>query len=316
MTPALVAPRIVTVGEGMIEIAGGLGPEGRIATAGDVLNVTVALARLGHRPALLTALGRDAWSDALLRAWAGEGVDVSLVARHPERVPGLYGVTLDAHGERSFTYWRSESAARDLFALPEIDALLAQAAQADLLFLSGITLSLYDDAGRARLVSLAADVRARGGHVAFDGNYRPRGWQRAEAAAAAFDAFAPHVSVALPTRDDEAAVHGEDDPYRIAERWHALGTPEVVVKLGAEGALVSHPGGSQIVPTVAQRPVDTSGAGDAFGAAYLAARLSGADPATAAARGHALAGITIRHPGAIPPRDAVADWTMIDGHIA
>lgn len=299
-------PRIVAIGEGMIEIRGGIGPDGRIGHAGDVLNVAVGLARAGLAPALLTAVGRDAWSDALVAAWAEEGVDVSLVARHPDRVAGLYGVTVDAAGERSFTYWRERSAARDLFALPEADALMAAAAAADLLFLSGITLSLYDPAGRARIAAAAAAVRARGGAVAFDGNYRARGWPDAGAARAAFAAFAPHVTIALPTIDDEAAVFGTDDPAAIAARWHAAGAAEVAVKLGAEGAYVSGAGAAAHVPTVAVAPVDTSGAGDAFDAGYLAARLAGRPPAAAAGEGHRLAAIAIRHPGAIPPREATA----------
>lgn len=299
--------RIVTFGEGMIEIAGSIGAPGRIAYGGDVLNVTIALARLGLAPAFLTALGRDAWSDELLALWADEALDVSMVARHPARGPGLYGIRVDAAGERSFTYWRDSSAARGLLAMPEADALLARAAEADLFFLSGITLSLYDAAERARIAAVADAVKARGGIVAFDGNYRPRGWTDGAAARAAFAAFAPHVTLALPTAGDEEMLHGAAEaPAAIAARWHAAGAGEVVVKLGAEGALVSTPDGAALVPTTPVLPVDTSGAGDAFDAGYLAARLKGLAPVDAARFGHRLAGETIRHPGAIPPRAAVA----------
>lgn len=300
--------RIVTIGEGMIEIAGAIGAPGRIAYGGDALNVTIALARLGHAPALLTALGQDGWSDELAALWAAEGVDVSMVARHPVRVPGLYGIRVDAAGERSFTYWRDRSAARDLFALPQADALMARAGEADLLFLSGITLSLYDGAGLARIAAAADAVKARGGMVAFDGNYRPRGWTDARAAQKAFLDFAPHATLALPTAGDEAMLWGGDETAEeIAARWHGAGASEVVVKLGADGALVCADGGLAHVPTTPVVPVDTSGAGDAFDAGYLAARLAGLDPVAAARFGHRLAGETIRHPGAIPPRDAVAD---------
>ena len=301
------APRIVTIGEGMVEISGGIGAQARIGHGGDVLNLTIGLARLGYKPAVLTALGMDPWSDAVAQIWADEGVDIKLVARHPSRVAGMYGVTVDATGERSFTYWRSDSAARDMFALPEIETMLAVAAQADLLFLSGITLSLYDDTGRARLSDLASTVRKRGGQVAFDGNYRPRGWAGPDAARRAFDTIAPHVTIALPTREDEAAVYGESDPQQIARRWHEAGAREVAVKLGAEGAWVSCPESTGRLPTKPQSPIDTSGAGDAFNAGYLAARLAGQSPAEAAIGGHRLAGITIRHPGAIPPRTAMSE---------
>ena len=303
--------RIVAFGEGMIEVAGRIGATSLLGYGGDVLNVAVALARLGLAPAFMTALGVDPWSDELAAAWGAEGIDLSLLARHPARAPGLYGVRTDANGERSFTYWRSGSAARAFFELPESDALIARAADADLLFLSGITLSLFGPAERQRIAELAAQVRSRGGSVAFDPNYRPAGWESARAAANAFAAFAPRVDIALPTAADERLLHGEDDAAEaVLARWRNAGAREVAVKLGREGAMVWSAGELRRVPAEEVTPVDTTGAGDAFDAGYLAARLAGRPPPEAASFGARLAGETIRHPGAIPPRDAVARFTL------
>lgn len=303
----VVVVQIVAFGEGMVEIAGNVGGTGRIGFGGDVLNVAVGLARFGLAPMFLSALGCDRWSDELIAIWANEGVGVSLVARDAVRMPGLYGIRTDAGGERSFGYWRGNSAARAFFEHPECEALLAAAAQADLLFLSGITLSLYDDAARARIAALAARVRERGGAVAFDGNYRPSGWPDADTARTAFRSFAPFVTLALPTASDEAMLYGHaESPQAIAARWHDSGAGEVAVKLGDAGAYVSFAGGAEFVPTTAVAPVDTSGAGDAFDAAYIAARLAGQAPPDAARFGHRLAGVTILYEGAIPPREAVA----------
>jgi 2-dehydro-3-deoxygluconokinase len=301
--------RIVAFGEGMIEIAGRIGATSLVGYGGDVLNVAVALARLGHKPAFMTALGVDPWSDELAAAWADEGVDISLIARHPTRPPGLYGVRTDARGERSFTYWRSGSAARAFFELPESEALTARAAEADVLFLSGITLSLYGSAERRRIAELAERVRARGGTVAFDPNYRPAGWESPRSAAAAFAEFAPQVTIALPTLSDEILLHGPSETAEsVADRWR--GADEVAVKLGRDGALVRSADGAEHVSTEAVEPVDTTGAGDAFDAGYLAARLAGRTPAEAARFGCQLAAETLRHPGAVPPRAAVAHLTL------
>ena len=303
--------RIVAFGEGMIEVAGRIGATSVLGYGGDVLNVAVALARLGLAPAFMTALGVDPWSDELAAAWGAEGIDLSLLARHPARAPGLYGVRTDANGERSFTYWRSGSSARAFFELPESEALIARAADADLLFLSGITLSLFGPAERQRIAELAAQVRSRGGSVAFDPNYRPAGWESARAAANAFAAFAPRVDIALPTAADERLLHGEDDAAEaVLARWRNAGAREVAVKLGREGAMVWSAGELRRVPAEEVTPVDTTGAGDAFDAGYLAARLAGRPPPEAASFGARLAGETIRHPGAIPPRDAVARFTL------
>ena len=307
------ALRIVAFGEGMIEIAGRVGAPCVIGYGGDVLNVAIALARLGFAPAFLTALGVDPWSDELAAAWGEEGIDPSLVARHPTRAPGLYGVRTDAKGERSFTYWRDASAARAFFELTDCEALMGCAAEADLLFLSGITLSLYGPAERRRIGGLAERVRARGGTVAFDPNYRPAGWESARAASNAFAAFASQVDIALPTAADERLLHGEDDTAEaVLARWRNAGAREVAVKLGSEGAMVWSAGGQHHVPAEEVTPVDTTGAGDAFDAGYLAARLAGRPPPEAARFGASLAGETIRHPGAIPPRDAVAQFTLAE----
>jgi 2-dehydro-3-deoxygluconokinase len=299
-------PRIIAFGEGMIEVAGGFGA-GLLGYGGDVLNVAIALARMGLEPAFLTTVGTDAWSDELVAAWASEGVDTTLIARHPTRHPGLYAIRTDCDGERTFTYWRESSAARAFFALPEAESLLERAAAADLLYISGITLSIYDRPERLRIGRMARSVRARGGVVAFDSNYRPRGWASRQAALDAFAEFAPCVDIALPTEADEQLLFGgEEDARSITARWHSAGAREVVVKLGAGGADVSCEGCMLHVPVETTiTPLDTTGAGDAFNAGYIAARLAPCAAPEAARFAHSLAGITIRYRGALPPRDAV-----------
>jgi len=95
-------------------------------------------------------------------------------------------------------------------------------------------------------------------------------------------------------------------PEVIAARWHAQGVAEVIVKMGPEGAYVSIDGAGNVVATTPVVPVDTSGAGDAFDAGYIAARLAGHGAIDAAKFGHKLAGETVKHRGAIPARHATA----------
>lgn len=279
------------------------GPHGssgwRMGYGGDTLNTAIHLARSGHDVAYLTALGLDPFSDELRGGWAAEGIDCRLVLAHPTRQPGLYAITTDAHGERSFTYWRDSSAARAMFDLPAMAAALSSAEQAELLLFSLISLAILPDAGREALLALAGRVRASGGRVAFDGNYRPRLWGSADEARHWRDAAIACADIGLPTLDDERQL-GAADAAGVARAWQALGCGEVAVKLGAEGCLL--PDGTIVAPEKVLQPVDTSGAGDAFNAGYLGARLDGATPVEAARAGHALAGWTIMRPGACPPR--------------
>jgi 2-dehydro-3-deoxygluconokinase len=296
---------VVAIGECMLELSRvgkvrRLGDGWRLGYAGDTFNTAFYLRHLGVPVAYMTALGIDAYSMEMREAWIAAGIDVSLVLVDEQRLPGLYAISTAPDGERSFNYWRSDSAARRLFALRGIEAALNSAAQAELLYLSGITLSLFGATERARLLQLAQDVRQRGGQVAFDPNYRPRGWSSAAAAREAVEAFAPAVSVALPTADDEALLWGESTPAQIATRWLDWGAAEVVVKRGADGCVVTTRAASVAVAAIAvPAVVDTTGAGDSFNAAYLAARRAGRDVAEAGAAGNRLAAQVVQRPGAL-----------------
>jgi 2-dehydro-3-deoxygluconokinase len=275
--------------------------------AGDTANVAIYAARAGVDVAYLSAVGADPYSAELRAFLTAQGVDGNLMLTHPDRVPGLYAIRTDAGGERSFTYWREQSAARDFFALPGAAEALAEAGRARMLYLSGITLSLFDEAGRAEVAALAEAVRAGGGEVVFDGNYRPRGWADPAIARAAFAAIAPHVSIALPTFEDEVALYDDSDPRASVERWHKTGAQIVVVKMGDAGALLSQAGAPpRVIPCPERKAaLDTTGAGDSFNAAFLSALLVGAAPELAVCAGHRLAGEVVMHPGAIIPLEAM-----------
>jgi 2-dehydro-3-deoxygluconokinase len=141
--------------------------------------------------------------------------------------------------------------------------------------------------------------------VAFDGNYRPRLWRSAGEATRMRDAAIAACDIGMPTLDDEQQLSGFESAAAVAAHWHSLGAMEVVVKMGRDGAFLE---GAAVPPANVLTPIDTSGAGDAFNAAYLAARITGASPADAVAAGHALAGWVVMRRGAIPPADTDAPY--------
>ena len=296
--------KVVVVGEGMLELSSD-GPGWRLAYGGDTLNTAIHLARFGHEVAFATALGTDSFSDELRLAWQGEGIDISLVLTDPDRLPGLYAIRTDAEGERSFTYWRSESAARQMFALPEARRFAAAADRADLLLFSLISVAILPHGSREMLHDLCRRTNAGGGRVAFDGNYRPRLWRNANEAIAERDAAIALSDIGLPTLEDELALSGPSTAEAVSARWRGLGARETVVKLGAEGCMIN---GHIVPPASRLSPIDTSGAGDAFNAGYLHARLGGAHPADAARCGHDLAAWTLMRRGAVPAPDADAPY--------
>ena len=165
----------VAIGECMLELSCS-GSQWRLGHAGDTFNTALYLQRLGLPTAYFSALGADPFSEQMRTAWRSAGLDTALVLTDPERLPGLYAIRTDDAGERSFYYWRQHAAVRGLFSLAGIDTALLRASNAPLLYFSGITLSLFSEADRVRLLDLAHSVRRRRGTVAFDLNYRPAGW--------------------------------------------------------------------------------------------------------------------------------------------
>jgi len=300
--------RIALIGEGMVELRQAADGSCRVGHGGDTLNTAIHMARLGCEVAYATALGDDPFSRQLHTAWAEEGLDCSAILTDPSRGAGLYAITLDAAGERSFTYWRSDSAARQLFALPGSGEMAETVRRVGALAFSLISLAILPGQGREALVSLARSIREAGGLVAFDGNYRPGLWEDAETAAYWRDRAIAVSSIGLPTLEDEVAMTGQATPEEVAHHWESLGCGETVVKMGSLGCRL--PGGEMVAPLTRLCPVDTSGAGDAFNAGYLAARLNGESPADAARKANALAAWTIMRPGAIPARDADAPYRI------
>jgi 2-dehydro-3-deoxygluconokinase len=151
-------------------------------------------------------------------------------------------------------------------------------------------------------------VRQQGVKVAFDGNFRPRGWRGdLSRTRTVFMQALKRVDIALPAYDDEAVLWGDPSPEATVERLQAFGIAEIVVKNGPNSALVAAGNKNEFIPVPeVVVPVDPTAAGDSFNAAYIAARVSGKAPADAAAAAHRLAGQVIRHRGALMPRAAAA----------
>ena len=295
---------IASVGECMVEFA----PDGngawRMGFAGDTFNTLWTLRGLlpgTVQTDYISAFGDDDFSRQQLAFFASHQIGTGQSPRLPGNRPGLYAITLDGH-ERSFTYWRSDAAARRL--ADDTALLAASLANRDLIYFSGITLAILEPATRATLMRALEQARAAGSRLAFDPNYRARLWPSLDEAKAAITAALQLADIALPTHDDEKQLFGDATPDATAGRLRDLGVPEFVVKDGGNPARLGSTAGIEQIPAAkAALLVDTSGAGDAFNGAYLYARLTGEAPQAATLIAHRVAAAAIGVRGALTPFD-------------
>jgi 2-dehydro-3-deoxygluconokinase len=296
--------RVIAVGEVLIELARGSDGRFALSCGGDTFNTAIYLARAGINVAYATALGDDRYSERVLALAAAEGIGTDLMLRMPGRLPGLYLVEAGDAGERSFAFWRDNAPARELFELADWGRIAEGLMGARMIYFSGITLSLYSNNGLGRFIAILELARKNGIKIAFDGNFRPKGWRGdlVRTRTVYIEAL-KRVDIALPTYDDEAVLWGDPSPEATVDRLQAFGIGEIAVKNGRHSALVAGDGSREFVPVLeVVEPLDTTAAGDSFNAAYLAARLAGDAPTVAATAGHRLAAEKIRHRGAIMPR--------------
>lgn len=292
--------RFLAVGECMVEMA----PTGTgtyaMGFAGDTLN-TAWYARkclpADWSVGYYTAVGRDQVSNQMLDFLNGSGLETSAIQQRDDRTVGLYLIQLK-DGERSFAYWRSQSAAR---CLASDRAHLAAALEgAGLIYFSGITLAILPPEDRAAFLEALRAARQAGARVAFDPNLRPRLWEDLQTMRRVVTEAAGCCDFVMPSFEDELAHFGDKTPDVSADRYLAAGAGMVVVKNGPEEVICAAPQGRQAFqPSPVTGIVDTTAAGDSFNAAFLAEYLVSANVTASVEAGASLAGKVIRHRGAL-----------------
>ncbi|RCK52424.1 hypothetical protein TH25_05070 [Thalassospira profundimaris] len=328
--------RTAFIGECMIEISASTAHDGdgvasvfgpaKLSYAGDTLNAAVYMARttrliknqgksmlasntsqVNAPISYVTALGNDPYSIAMMDAWKQDGLDASLVRQIEGALPGLYAIQTDASGERSFSYWRQNAAARQLLKDGYDQTLAANLADYSMVYLSGISLAILSQEDREKLFAVLSILRNNGARICFDSNHRPRLWPDSETAKAAYAHMASVSDILMPTFDDEATLFGDASPIDCAKRWLDAGAGEVIVKNGAlPSTYLTQSGETGTVnPPKVDRVIDTTSAGDSFNGSYLAARQQGLDIEGSIAIAQKVAACVIGARGALVPIDGI-----------
>jgi fructokinase len=301
-------PHVLALGELLIDFV----PEQRGVTlaeartflkapGGAPANVAVGVARLGVASGFVGKVGDDPFGRHLAEVLRDAGVDVSQVRFDGAARTALAFVSLTEEGERDFMFYRHPSA--DMLHRPdEIDDDAVRAAS--ILHVGSISLIGESSARATRhAVRVARDA---GVTVSYDPNLRLPLWPSEEAAAAAIRSLMPHADVVKVSDEEVRFLTGADDVAAARTLWHD-GWSLLLVTRGESGVDYLLPDGDGSVPGFEVEIHDTTGAGDAFTAAVLAALARAPDlPRDRAAleaalrRANAFAALTTTRPGAIP----------------
>lgn len=269
--------------------------------AGDVFNTAVYLKRLFNdiNVNMVTAVGQDNFSDNMVNCFQDEKLATDYVFRSAEKIPGLYAIQLDQFGERSFTYWRNDSAARTV--MNYIDQhVVEQFSENDIFFFSGISLGVITPNDRNNFWSFVGELKAKGVQIAFDLNFRPQLWQSKDEAREQFSKAFEQADILLPGVDDFAAIFDLDSVENIITFFDRYDYQELVIKNGEKNVYCLSQDKQEIVDvTPVENVVDTTSAGDSFNGGYIGARMAGHSISQSVELANQVAGYVIQHKGAI-----------------
>ncbi len=258
---------------------------------GTATNVAVAAARLGHRVALGTKVGDDAFGADIRHALTERfGVDTSYVATHPTLPTPLAFAELDPVTEPNIIFYR-QPRAPDIELRPT-DFVDAPIEEVDILWIPASRFS--EEPSRSTVTELLErrTKSQQGRHTIFDLDWRPHFWDSEAAGTAQIAPRLNYFSIVIGNRDECRVAVGADDPDTAADRLLDCGIEAAVIKMGGDGVLVATEDGSR--EQVAPFPVEVVcglGAGDAFGGALCHGLLSGWSVAESVRYGNAAGAI-------------------------
>jgi sugar/nucleoside kinase (ribokinase family) len=291
---------------------GGVTPHGnpppRLLGGGSAANTAAALATLGVPCRFVGTVGEDGYGRLAVAGLAEAGVDTSAITETAESPTVMVVVVVQPTGERLIYVWPPTGGAHGW--LGSADAV-AGAAGADWLHVSGICLRVQP--ARDALLAAMTAARAAGVPVSFDLNLRLENWGWDDDFRSVVTAAVEQADIVVGSAVDEVcALAGIEDPVEAALALagdHRL----VVARVGPDGSRGCSADGVLRVPGFPVDVADTVGAGDAFNAGFISARLSGYGTAEALRWGNAVAALSIMHPGA-RGTPTLAETTALLGH--
>ncbi len=297
--------KIAVIGECMIELYEEQKTLYKQTFGGDTFNCAVYLKRSLENAHIeyITVLGKDDLSNKMIDFFRSEDIKTTFVDKLENRFPGLYMIHVE-NGERSFSYWRDSSAAKELFLTNSLERLSKELLDYDLIYFSAITLAIMSKKGRENLYTIIKEARNNGVKVAFDSNYRSNLYKNIYEAKELYKEALRNCDIFLPSIDDEKNLWGDLNADEIIKNSQIVGVKEVVVKCGEDDIIYySNNQKGCVKIDKLKKIIDTTAAGDSFNGSFLVARLKNIGMEESIKLASKLASKVIMYKGAIIPKE-------------
>jgi sugar/nucleoside kinase (ribokinase family) len=238
-------------------------PQLELHCGGVGANCALALAPWGINVRLLGCVGKDRFGDLLLDTLRKTGVNVRGVQRSSRGLTGLLYINVTRDGQR--TFFGSRGANQFLDPGRVSSRLLKQCGAAHL-----VGYSFLNPGPEKMATQILQQFHAHGKRVSLDVGMEP-----SKRIPMKILRLLPQVDLLFVSSEEAAILTGKSNPRESFLQFERAGAKEVIVKIGKRGCLISEGGILREVPSFAVRAVDSTGAGDAFTAAFLQARLRG-----------------------------------------
>ena len=299
---------LIVMGECMLELSTTPTGQTNKSFGGDVYNTAVYYKRLMQQQGnvgFFTAVGEDNISQQMVAQFQLEQLNTEYVFTNSDKTIGAYMIETSAQGERSFTFWRNDSAARFMMADSHQLLKAMDDDSIDTFYFSGISLAILYPQHRTAFWQLLAELKQRGAKIAFDTNYRPKLWLTAEDALEQFKLAFAHSDIVFTGVEDMSPLIKSDDANQLAQYCAQFDIAELIVKNEAKQVICLTPEQRYLVDVIpASNVVDSTAAGDSFNGAYLAARAKGYSISNSAAFACEIAKSVLFHRGAIMAQDS------------
>ena len=292
--------QICSIGECMAELSSYNNENYKLSFAGDTANTAIYLSRLGVNVSYLTSIGTDILSDRMLNFLKKEKLNIKYILRNSNKTIGLYIVENNKIGERNFYYWRSSSAAKYYFESVNINTLLHNLQHYNLIYFSGITLSIYNERNINKFYLLLKKLKSRNTMVCMDLNVRINNWKSQDLAIKILKRFYKLTDLVFLTIEDVLFLGFNS--FDLFNKAFKNTSATKIYRNGLGKIIVCKKNFTQLFGiSLKKKVLDTTGCGDAFNAAFIYHYLNKAGLENSIKFAHKLAKKVAHYKGAIIP---------------